>query len=71
MILVMLLALFMLTNCKEKGKAGKKLPPLPAQDGLVLYSFLLREIPEVVSQVPCSCCNRNLDWCYKGGCPPT
>ncbi len=45
-------------------------PPLPA-DGLALYQTLLREIPEVVSQVPCACCNQSLSWCYEGGCPPT
>lgn len=45
-------------------------PPLPP-DGLALYQTLLREIPEVVSQVPCACCNQSLSWCYEGGCPPT
>ncbi len=45
-------------------------PPLPP-DGLALYRTLLREIPEVVSQVPCACCNQSLSWCYEGGCPPT
>ena len=44
--------------------------PLPP-DGLALYRTLLREIPEVVSQVPCACCNQSLSWCYEGGCPPT
>ena len=42
---------------------------LPA-DGLALYQFLLQEIPDVVSQVPCSCCKKTLSWCYDGGCPP-
>jgi hypothetical protein len=42
------------------------LPP----DGLALYQVLLREIPEVVSQVPCGCCKKTLEWCYEGGCPP-
>ena len=45
-------------------------PPLPP-DGLALYQTLLKEIPEVVSQVPCACCNQSLSWCYEGGCPPT
>ena len=42
---------------------------LPA-DGLVLYKFLLQEVPDVVSQVPCACCKKMLSWCYEGGCPP-
>ena len=42
---------------------------LPA-DGLALYQFLLQEVPDVVSQVPCSCCKKTLSWCYEGGCPP-
>ena len=42
---------------------------LPA-DGLALYQFLLQEIPDVVSQVPCACCKKMLSWCYEGGCPP-
>lgn len=40
-------------------------------DGAPLYAFLLKEIPEVVSQIPCSCCGQMLSWCYEGGCPPT
>ena len=44
-----------------------ELPP----DGLELYATLRDEIPEVVSQVPCVCCNKTLSWCYAGGCPPT
>lgn len=43
---------------------------LPA-DGLALYKALLREIPEVVSEVPCACCNQKLSACYEGLCPPT
>ena len=42
---------------------------LPA-DGLALYQFLLREIPDVVSQLPCACYKKMLSWCYEGGCPP-
>lgn len=49
----------------------KDLPPLPKEDGAVLYNFLMKQAPELVSQVPCSCCGRNLDWCYTGGCPYT
>ncbi len=43
---------------------------LPA-DGLALYQTLLREIPDVTSQVPCACCGESLTWCYEGGCPPS
>ncbi|MFT5086188.1 MAG: hypothetical protein ACI8PG_000535 [Planctomycetota bacterium] len=43
---------------------------LPA-DGLALYKTLLKEIPEVVSEVPCACCNQKLSTCYGGFCPPT
>ena len=46
-------------------------PPELPPDGLALYRALLEEIPEVVSQVPCVCCKKTLDWCYEGGCPPT
>ncbi|MFQ6003661.1 MAG: hypothetical protein ACE5KJ_07940 [Candidatus Zixiibacteriota bacterium] len=43
------------------------LPP----DGSKLYSFLLREIPDIVSEIPCPCCGEYLDVCYKGRCPFT
>ena len=46
-------------------------PPELPPDGLALYRALLEEIPEVVSEVPCVCCKKTLDWCYEGGCPPT
>ena len=36
------------------------------EDGLALYQTLLREIPEVVSAVPCACCNIKLADCYEG-----
>lgn len=42
------------------------LPP----DGEALYAALLEQIPEVVAEVPCSCCGESLKWCYEGGCPP-
>lgn len=57
--------------CQSEEEATKKFPPLPTQDGTVLFNFLLKEAPELVSQIPCECCDHNLDWCYKGGCPPT
>ncbi len=40
-------------------------------DGSKLYSFMLREIPDIVSELPCACCAMSLEWCYEGGCPPT
>ena len=41
------------------------------EDGYPLYKALLREIPEVVSEVPCACCDQKLSTCYEGFCPPT
>lgn len=41
------------------------------EDGLPLFRFLQREIPDVVSQIPCSCCGEMLTACYEGRCPPT
>lgn len=41
------------------------------EDGLALYQTLLREIPEVVSEILCACCNQKLTTCYEGFCPPT
>ena len=43
---------------------------LPA-DGPQLFATLLREIPEVVSEVPCGCCDKVLAECYQGACPPS
>ncbi|NIN00838.1 MAG: hypothetical protein GTO24_22975 [candidate division Zixibacteria bacterium] len=40
-------------------------------DGLKLYRFMLKEIPDIVSEIPCACCTMTLDECYRGGCPPT
>jgi len=40
-------------------------------DGAALFDFLLREIPDVVSQVPCVCCSEVLEGCYQGACPPS
>ena len=41
------------------------------EDGLSLYQALLEEIPDVVAEGPCACCDNSLKWCYTGGCPPT
>ncbi len=67
--IITILALAALSGCENKSDAD--LPPLPKEDGLVLYNFLMKEAPELVSQAPCSCCGRNLDYCYTGGCPPS
>ena len=40
-------------------------------DGAALFGFLLREIPDVVSQLPCVCCSEVLEGCYQGACPPS
>lgn len=40
-------------------------------DGSKLYSFMLKEIPDIVSEIPCPCCGEYLDACYKGRCPFT
>ena len=39
--------------------------------GAALFDFLLREIPDVVSQLPCVCCSEVLEGCYQGACPPS
>ncbi|NKB68651.1 MAG: hypothetical protein GKR89_16430 [Candidatus Latescibacteria bacterium] len=39
-------------------------------DGQELGDFLLREIPDVIGEVPCVCCNKTLNECYTGDCPP-
>lgn len=38
-------------------------------NGAFLYTFLMKEVPDVVSQIPCSCCGRTLNQCYGGACP--
>ena len=43
---------------------------LPA-DGQPLFQALMREIPDVVSQIPCACCGEPLSACYNGACPFT
>ena len=37
--------------------------------GAQRYAFLMREVPDVVSQVTCACCARTLNQCYGGACP--
>ena len=71
--LLLVLAFAGLPACRESG------PPPPSRgivaglpaDGEPLFRFLLAEIPEVVAEVPCSCCGRKLAECYRGACPPS
>ena len=60
------------SSCNGKQARRERLSELkvPA-DGSALYRFMLKQIPDVVSQVPCACCGESLAWCYRGGCPPT
>lgn len=69
-VIVTLVTVALLGSCSTK-LAREDLPPIPRQDGKPLYAFLLEEIPEVISQVPCACCDQSLKWCYEGGCPPS
>ena len=46
--------------------SGLEVPP----DGQGLGDFMLREIPDVIAEVPCVCCNKKLTACYQGDCPP-
>lgn len=64
----------------DREPARPDIPPLPPSapsnvtlppDGAPLFSFLLKEIPELVDKVPCSCCDKNLGACFRGACPPT
>ena len=42
-----------------------KVPPA----GASRFAFLKKEIPDIVSQVTCSCCAKKLIQCYEGACP--
>ena len=68
------LALIVVVSGSLEPGGGDRLEKLRAlelpSDGAALYQTLLREIPDVVSQIPCSCCSQTLAWCYEGGCPP-
>lgn len=68
-IVIALIVSFALFAGSEESR--KNMPPLPKEDGKVLYEFLLKEAPELMAQIPCACCDKMLDWCYKGGCPDT
>ncbi len=37
--------------------------------GAARFAFLKKEIPDIVSQVTCSCCAKKLIQCYEGACP--
>lgn len=69
---IVISSLYFSQDTKELDPQRERLSQLtlPA-DGSELYSFLLKEIPDLVSDIPCSCCGEYLDACYKGRCPPT
>ncbi len=46
---------------------ASRLPP----DGDELFAFLLKEIPDVVSEIECTCCGKKLADCFHGACPGT
>jgi hypothetical protein len=69
LIVVALIVSFALLARSEGSR--KDMPPLPKENGKILYEFLLKEAPELMAQIPCACCDKTLDWCYKGGCPFT
>lgn len=39
--------------------------------GAARFAFLKEHVPDVVSQVTCSCCGNKLIQCYEGACPPS
>ena len=57
-------------NAEDARTERLKTLEVPA-DGAALFDFLLREIPDVVSQVPCVCCSEVLAGCYQGACTPS
>ena len=71
LFLILIAAALLLPDSQQDERLARlretELPP----DGLELYQTLLREIPEVVSQVPCACCGEMLSACYRGACPPS
>jgi len=40
-------------------------------DGAGLYRFMMKHIPDIVSEVECACCGEPLSACYQGRCPFT
>ena len=71
MALVLVVAVGVFFGGAEDARTKRlKTLQVPAA-GPALFGFLLREIPDVVSQVPCSCCSEVLEGCYQGACPPS
>ena len=71
MALVLVVAVGVFFGGAEDARTKRlKTLQVPA-DGAALFDFLLREIPDVVSKVPCSCCSEVLEGCYQGACPPS
>jgi hypothetical protein len=59
-------------NAPHQASLPPEAPPAGAfapVDGAPLFAFLLREIPDLVNRVHCSCCGRRLAECYHGACP--
>ncbi len=69
LVLLGLSSLFLEDAPNERIARLKKLT-VP-DNGAELFAFMLREIPEVVKEVPCSCCSEVLAGCYQGACPPS
>ncbi len=69
---IVILTLYLFQNADGLDNRRERLSRLTLPpDGSELYSFLLKEIPDIVSEIPCPCCGEYLDVCYKGRCPPT
>ena len=69
LVLLGLSSLFLEDAPNERIARLKKLT-VP-DNGAELFAFMLREIPAVVKEVPCSCCSEVLAGCYQGACPPS
>ena len=70
-VLVLLgLSILFLEDAPNERIARLKKLTVP-DNGAELFAFMLREIPEVVKEVPCSCCSEVLAGCYQGACPPS
>ena len=52
----------------EQRLARLRQMPVP-RAGAARFAFLEQEIPDIVSQITCSCCAKKLTQCYNGACP--
>jgi len=64
-VIFLILSFGVTANSEDRRES---MPPLPKENGKVLYEFLNKEAPELMAQIPCACCGEMLDWCYEGGC---